>query len=168
MHRRATQSTLLKPAGDAVGTDLHAAENNHAVDLHPFDEGNQEVKLLHCTDWVNDVFDRLGRRELDTVSYIDRVFKALGGEALDVVRNRGREKEGLAVRVAHFNDARDVVDKAHIEHTVDLVEDEDFDRSEVEILLLHVVEQATRCRDHDISTGFDLVNLFAVADPTMN
>ncbi len=58
----------------------------------------------------------------------------------------------------------DVVDEAHVEHAVGLVEDEDLDVREVERALAVVVEQAPGRGDEDVDAAAQLVDLRLHAD----
>ena len=50
-------------------------------------------------------------------------------------------------------------DKAHVEHAVGLVEDKILDRAELELALVHEVEQAARRGDDDIDAAGQRVDL---------
>ncbi|KKW30390.1 MAG: hypothetical protein UY75_C0034G0010, partial [Parcubacteria group bacterium GW2011_GWC2_52_8c] len=80
----------------------------------------------------------------------------------------GREQQVLALRRQQAEDAADVVDEAHVEHAVGLVEHQDFDRAQVDGSLLHVVEQAARGGDDDVHAAAQLVDLRADADAAEN
>ena len=56
-------------------------------------------------------------------------------------------------------DAADVVDEAHVEHAVGLVEHEDLDLAQVDGLLLHVVEQAPGRGDEDVDAAAQRLDL---------
>jgi hypothetical protein len=58
----------------------------------------------------------------------------------------------------------DVVDEAHVEHAIGLVEDEDLDVREVERALAVVVEEAPRRGDEDVDAAAQLVDLRLHAD----
>ena len=49
--------------------------------------------------------------------------------------------------------ALDVGDEAHVEHAVGFVEHEDLDARQVDVALLHVVEQASRRRHQDVDAA---------------
>ena len=52
-----------------------------------------------------------------------------------------------------LEDAADVGEKAHVEHPVRLVEDEDLDPLQARIRVLEVVEQPARRRDDDVGAS---------------
>ena len=102
-------------------------------------------RLRSRVDRVLHLRDELGRRVAPRD--LDRrpasCMKALG-ELADLVRERRREQQVLPLRRQQREDLADVVDEAHVEHAVGLVEHEDLDLAQVDGLLLHVVEQAAR------------------------
>ena len=51
------------------------------------------------------------------------------------------------------DDPADVMDEAHVEHAVGLVEHEDLHLVEPDVALIHEVEQASRRGDQDIDAG---------------
>ena len=71
------------------------------------------------------------------------------GQAADLRREGGGEKQVLALRGEQREDLADVGDEAHVEHAIGLVEDEDLDPGEVDRALRDVVEQPAGRRDDD-------------------
>ena len=67
-----------------------------------------------------------------------------------LARQRGREEERLPLLRQHADDSTHIVDEAHIEHAIGLVEDEEFNRPQVDELLLHEVEQPPRRGDQHV------------------
>ena len=62
----------------------------------------------------------------------------------------------------------DVVDEAHVEHAIGLVEDEDLDGIELHVALLHEVEQATGRRDEDVRLAAERLLLPALTDAAVD
>jgi hypothetical protein len=81
------------------------------------------------------------------------------GEAADVVVERRRQQQVLALRRQQLQHAPDVVDEAHVEHAVGLVEHEDLDVRQVDRALADVVEQAARRGDDDVDAAAQVVDL---------
>ena len=54
----------------------------------------------------------------------------------------------------------------HVEHPVGFVEDEDFDVAEVDVTLLHQVDESTRRRDEDIDAATEGVGLWSLSNAT--
>ncbi len=61
-------------------------------------------------------------------------------------------------------DALHVVDEAHVEHAVGLVEDEDLDLVEEDVLLLLEIEQPSGRGDEDVDAAVQRLNLAVLAD----
>ena len=80
-------------------------------------------------------------------------------ELADLVVERGREQQVLALLGQEREDLADVRDEAHVEHPVRLVEHEDLDLAEVGRLLADVVEQPARRRDEELDAGPELLEL---------
>jgi len=87
------------------------------------------------------------------------------GELLDLGRVGRGEKEVLPTGGEQFQDAADVVDEAHVEHAVGLVEDEDLDLGKVEGALPGVVEEAARRGHEDVHAATEAVDLRVHAHP---
>ena len=69
----------------------------------------------------------------------------------------------MALRRAEGDDAFDVGQKAHVEHTINLIQHEMGEVGQMEIPLLHEVEKSSRRGDEDIDSTFDLFPLMAIA-----
>jgi hypothetical protein len=52
----------LSNAGDAVGAVLGAAENQHGIVIHAFEQLDEQIGFLHGGDGIDDVLDRFGGR----------------------------------------------------------------------------------------------------------
>jgi hypothetical protein len=70
----------------------------------------------------------------------------------------------LPLRGKQRQDPADVVDEAHVEHAVGLVQDQDLDLAQVHGLLLDVVEQAPGGGDEDVDAAAQRVDLRLDAD----
>ena len=66
-----------------------------------------------------------------------------------------------------MDDLGDVFDKAHVEHTVNLVENENFDFLQIQIALAQVVKQAARRCDNDVWLVTQLLELFGILNNTV-
>ena len=74
----------------------------------------------------------------------------LPGQLGDVLRHGGREQQRLPLRRQLGDDFADVVDEAHVEHAVGLVEHEGVDAIEPQRMALHEVEQAAGRGDEHV------------------
>ncbi len=86
----------------------------------------------------------------------------------DLVGEGRREHEVLALGREQGDDPPDVVDEAHVEHPIGLVEDEDLDRAEVDGALADVVEQPAGRGDDDLGTTAQGAELTAEPDAAVD
>ena len=161
-HRR--DVVLQQVLDQAVGAVLHAREDEHLVPVVLLDEVDQQVLLHLAADRVHLLRDQLGglvaARDLDQHRRVQEPV----GDRLDLVAEGGGEEQALLLLRQHREHLLDVVDEAHVEHPVGLVEDEDLDVREVERALAVVVEQAPRRGDEDVDAAAQLVDLRLHAD----
>ena len=75
MHSGAAEAPLFKPTCNTIRTHFHSTKDDHTIDLHLFDEGNEQVKLLHRTNWVNEVLHGFSWRKLYADGDVDWVFE---------------------------------------------------------------------------------------------
>jgi hypothetical protein len=87
------------------------------------------------------------------------VLHERAGELADFFREGGREHQVLALLRQQANDAADVVDEAHVQHAVGFVQHEDLDVTQVDGLLLHVIEQPARRGDDDVHAVAQVLDL---------
>ena len=92
----------------------------------------------------------------------DRVVEILARHFLDRAFKRGRVAEGLARGGQHGRDARDGGLKAHVEHAVHFVEDQDLDLVETNQPALEVVLEAAGGGDDKARAAANGVELRAL------
>ena len=124
----------------------------------------QHGALLALRHQVHAVLDQLGRGIARCDFDRERVAQQSVRESADVLRERRREQQVLAVRRQHREHATDVADEAHVEHAVGLVEDEVTHAAQVDVALVGVVEQAARRGDDDVDAATQQVDLRTRAD----
>ena len=86
------------------------------------------------------------------------------GQLADLVRERRREQQVLALRGKQGEDAAYRRYEPHVEHAIRLVQHQDFDLAQVYGALLDVIEQAPGRRDDDVHAAAQLVGLGFEAD----
>ena len=155
---------LDKPAGDPVGSHARAAEDEDALELGPLEQELEQVELLGRDDRVEAVRDRVGRRVLAADLHLRGIAERPACKLLDLGGKGRGEEERLAVGRALLDDPPDVRQEAHVEHPVDLVQDEDIDLVERAVALLEVVEKPAGCRGQDVHAAPQVRGLLAVAN----
>ena len=104
--------------------------------------------------------DGVARRHRD----LARVAQELRGELLDVVRERGREHQRLALFRQVVQHPLQRRQEAHVEHAVGFVQHQGVDRRQVRGALAEVVEQAARRRDQHVEAAAQRIDLRLHAD----
>jgi len=82
--------------------------------------------------------------------YLLRILHVIVGKADDRFRHRRAEECDLSVCRELAQDLAYVINEAHVEHAVCLIEYDIFDSGEVYCSAFHVVEQSARCCDRDL------------------
>ena len=82
----------------------------------------------------------------------------------DLRRHGGREQRRLPVAMRRLGDAADVVDEAHVEHAVGLVEHEPARLGEVDLAFPHQVGQPAGRGDENVDAGRHLAHLAGTRD----
>jgi hypothetical protein len=97
------------------------------------------VGVIDLDDALGDALDRGGyRRHGDAGRIAQHGF----GEFGDILRHGRREEQRLPLDRQFGDDLPDVVDEAHVQHAVGLVEYEELDLAELQSVALHEIEQA--------------------------
>jgi hypothetical protein len=81
---------------------------------------------------------------------LHRLAHELPGQFLDALRVSGREQQGLPLFRALFGNRGDVIEKAHVQHAVGLVQHQGVERLQVQILTRQVIHDAPRRPHHDM------------------
>ena len=126
---------------------------------------DQQVLFLRLAHEVDLLFHGLGcgAPALDLDGH--RVQQDGVGQFLDVLRHGGREEQGLSLLGQELDDFADVVDEAHVEHGVRLVEYEVFEVVQPDVALVDEVEQAAGSGHDDVNAPLERCDLLALFDP---
>ena len=150
----------VEPGREARGRQLRPGEDQHLLQVLGPDEVGEQLFLAVAVDRVDELADRVDRGVLRGATWTSTgIAQDRLRQAPDVVGERRREHQVLALGRQQGEDLLDVGQEAHVEHPVGLVEDEDLDLAEVRDPLADEVEQAARRRDEDLdpaAEGLDL------------
>ena len=94
-------------------------------------------------------------------AYLDRIAQHVRGEIDDGMGHGRGKHQGLSLRGKLGDDFPDIVDEAHIEHAVGLVENETFNVVQAERIALDEIEQPAGRGDQDIDAIEQRANLAA-------
>ena len=155
--RRRCEALFFELPRETRRTVLRAHEAEHLPDVaRPHDMRKQCAfrVLRHLVRCLNNRFRRgIASRDFDQLGLIQQFIR----ELFDLVGKCCGEQQILALcrRRQQFHDALDVGDEPHVEHPIGLVQNQDLDLSEVDALLLDVIEQPARRRDQYLDAGAD-------------
>ncbi len=94
---------------------------------------------------------------------VGRVVQQAAGKLANLIRESRGEQQVLATVAADGRQQRenlaDVADKAHVEHAVGFVEDENFQLRQIDIALTNMIEQSPGCGDEDVDAAAQLRDL---------
>ena len=93
---------------------------------------------------------------------LDRIVQKLARKRADVGRHGRREEQVLPFLRQFADDAADRLDEAKVEHLVDLVEHEEFDRAQIGDARVEVVDEAAGRRDQHVEAAPKRADLRAV------
>ena len=154
--------------GDTIGAVLGAGKNQGAVVISPFEQRHKQIKLLFARHRIN----RMGNGFSGRTAYANfhqlRIAQNPRREPLDLRRQCRGKKQSLPIGGNLLNDSAHVRQKSHVEHAVDLVEDENIDLPQVHRALLKVIEQTTRRGGDHVHAALNVFTLFTVTDAAMN
>ena len=157
-------ATIFQRLGDAVGAALGAGEDDDPLERRIGQQMAEQRALgggVHEIDALVDLLDgaALPRRDLDPLGVLQDLRRELG----DVARHGGGEQQRLALLGDRADDAAHVLDEAHVEHAIGLVEDEERHMGELHVAALDQVEQAARRGDQDVDAACQGLDLAAIA-----
>jgi len=155
--RRRTHTEILEVAFDAIAGAFRLAEHErlrHAAS----DCGNDTifVHVMHSEEQVMHAADRVGGgidRDLDRVFHVAR-------DQMGHIAVEGRREEHRLVRSSDLaQDPFDLRRKTIVGHAIGLVEHHDLDSIELQFVFLQQVDEAQRCRNHNIDAELERVDL---------
>lgn len=153
------EAGVLKGAYDLIRAVLRARKNERRFDLGAVQKMDQQMDLIPAVDAVYRLSDGVdcgrGRRDIDAIW----VREDRARELFDLGRHRRRKEHRLPLRREIRHDAPDVVNHAHVEHAVRLVQHEEFNLVEFDVALIHQVEETPRSRDEDVHAGLEASDL---------
>ena len=161
----AVEAVDLEPARELLDHELLVAEDQAALGPLAIEKAEEEGELLVGADVVELLRDELDRDVLGLDRDLLGLPHILPGEVLDPEAEGGGEEVGLPVvglgEVAQ--ELAQIVDEAHVEHAVGLVDDEEAHVLEQHLALLEEVDDAAGRADDDLDIAAQHVELRAVA-----
>ena len=163
MNRGGFDALALQTTAAAVGAVLGAHKDDGALRALLLEELGQQVVLGLDGHREHKLVDGVGGRRGGRNLHAGRVAHQVGDLAHGFLVEGRREQQRLALgrRLAH--DAADGRQKAHVEHTVGLVENQHLNLVQMAGALLDQVDQAARRGDQDVAAVLEGSGLRLVA-----
>jgi len=155
--------------GEFLGGALGAHEHDGGVEaLLGVEDAGERIELVHPAHQPVTLADlghgRSGGADLDLL----RLAQVAAGDVADDVRHRRREQRGLALGRRVLEDPLDVVDEAHAQHLVGLVEHDRLERIELQAFAFEMVHDPPRGADDDLGAARQLAQLHHHALPAVD
>ncbi len=147
--RGGVDAGLFEIPVEFVGAVLRPGKHDHPARRLLTQELHEQGLLLPLRHEHDRLGHRLGRRRSRCGPHLERAAEHRIGEVADLGGKRGGEEERLAVAGQLAHDLADVVNEAHVEHPVGLIEHQELDRADVDEPLADEIEQpAGRGHEH--------------------
>ena len=159
---------LFQKLGHVIGTELGAREHQHLAPVLLVDDVRQQGFFLAAPDRVDHLRDALHRGVAGRDLHALRVFEQAVGQVADLVAEGGGEQQALLFFGNQRQHFFHVMDKAHVQHAISLVEHQDLHLAQIEHALLLQVQQATGRGYQNVHAFFEFADLRAHAHATKN
>ena len=150
---------LLQHTHYLIGPVFGTGKDQYRTDGLIFKHFLQEVDLVGFVHKINKLIDGLGCGRCGRHLYLHRLMKNGVGQLHDIGRHGGREKERLAFCGQNSQEPFYIVNKAHVEHAVGLIQHKNLNFPNRYKFLIHQVEQATGGGNQNIHAVFEGVDL---------
>ena len=153
----------LQLLGQFDGHRLGAREHDHAVEVLGFKEARQRVELVQAADQPVALANVGAGGGLGRDRDLDRRIQVCLRDAPDHRGHRRRKQRNLTRFGNLFEHPFDIVDEAHAQHLVGLVEHQVLELVETQRAALDVIDHAPRRADHDLCAALERLELRRVA-----
>ena len=147
--------------GQLSGQDTGAHEYDHAVEVLDLENTGQGIEFVHPRHHPHALAD--GGIDHGFHFYGDflRVAQVALGDAADGIGHGGGKQRYLALGGGLLQDPLDIVDEAHAQHFIGLVQNQGLQLAQLERAPPHVIHYPARCTHHHVHTPFQLAQLAA-------
>ena len=150
---------LVEVPRHLVGAMLGAGKDQGVLHPQRLHQVGQELGLVGLIHKAHLLVNDLHRRGHRVHLYLSRVVEQRVHQLHDLGRHGGRKEEGLLLLRQELQYPTDVVDKAHVQHAVCLVQYKDLHSAQVQQSLALEVQQTSRCGHQDVHTLLQLIHL---------
>ena len=152
---------LAQELGDQRRVFSRIAKDDRAVGLLDLEHAHQIARAPHAAHHVIGVLDLVHADEVGRELDLLRLAHVARADALDVVGDRRREEHRLPILRALLDDLGDLLEEAHRQHLVGLVEHQDLEPVEPKRAAPQMIEHAPRRARHDLRARLELLDLLA-------
>jgi hypothetical protein len=154
--------------GDAIGAVLGPREDERTRHRGVAEEARENTGLLRGGDEHDVLIDALDWRRRRGDRNANRLAQDAGRKAFDAAGHRRGEEQGLTLLRQQRDDPAHVGQKAHVEHAVGLVEDQDRKPVEAHDPLRREIEQAAGRCDENVCAAPQRVDLRPLPDAAVD
>ena len=154
----------LELSDEPVCAVLGPGEHNGASNVLFDDELNQHPALVGFLEEEHLLADAICGHLFRTDVNGHRIVKHVLHQIIHGLWHGGTEEEVLALLGHQADDAIHVMNEAHVEHPVGLVEHEMLDVTEIDVALLFQVKQTTRRGHEDVDAAAQRIDLWPLSD----
>src|SRR3954470_22289874 len=127
MDRARLDSTALEAPGNPIRTMLRPRENQHRIVPRIAKKVQEQRRFEMWTHFVDKLCHRLrGIRATTNFNNFRRALELMS-QGFDLTRKCRRKHQRLSLPRQLFHDLSNRRDKAHVEHAISLIEDQEFD-----------------------------------------
>ena len=145
-------ATGLQLLGQFDRHDARAHEDEYSVERFGLEDARQGVDLmLLATHHPVMLGDGGGHRGALFDGDVFGVAQVLAGDSADGRRQGRRKQCGLSFRWCLLQDPLDIVDEAHTQHLVSLIQDQTAQLVEAQCLAAHVIHHPSGCAHHNMN-----------------
>ncbi len=140
-------TVLLQGLDQLLDALARLDEHQHLLPAQFLEQMQQQLRLALLVGRDQPLFDRLGRGVTRADLDRQRIFQHAVRQLADLVRERGREQQGLALLGHCQQQAVEVAFKTQVQHAVRLIQHQRLQRVELDRALVQQVQQ-TAWRGH--------------------
>ena len=162
-------ATRLQPSGQLVGSGLGTHEHQRGIQifLHVQDT-RQRIELVGAADSPVALANGLDRARRRLDAHLEGFVHVGARHATDRLAHRCREQRGLALARGMREDPLDVLDEAHAQHLVGLVEHHGTQAGKLQAVAFDMVDDPPRRADHHMRAATQLAQLHRHALPAID
>ncbi len=155
-----------------VGSLLGLHENEGQPLFNRLQQVQQHLALIRRRDVLDHLHDEVGGRSHTPHGQEDVVTQEVRRQPLDLLREGGREQQGLPVadgwHVLSLHDTPDLGLKAHVKHAIGLVQGQKPHVLQGDTGSIDDVNQPSRSRHKEVAAPLELPQLLLLGGPTVH